>query len=237
MGLTTRMMKARSPSYPSPGDTFNSGQTTSFSTDDSFLGSMAGVDDDTFDFKKRKMVPGAFVGGQMEAVEDEDIGSAADEDEDGSFLEDGSTGTSTTGDQQSIEDGDEEMDMAGTFPTSYEHNDAVDATSVYNDRTRYPVRPGTPTKPDLDLAGDWTDQLQRTISPRKQDRNVLREIQANAFLNRKLQEDSPKVSSVDKQQKGFTTSIDLMNSLFRQPPKHDKSPMKKQNVQDKGFEV
>jgi nuclear pore complex protein Nup98-Nup96 len=65
----------------------------------------------------------------------------------------------------------------------------------------------------------------------------LREIQANAFLNRKLQEDSPKVSSVDKQQKGFTTSIDLMNSLFRQPPKHDKSPMKKQNVQDKGFEV
>jgi len=235
-------MKARSPSYPSPGDTFNSEQTTSFSTDDSFVGSMAGVDDDTFDFKKRKMVPGAFVGNRMEAIEDADMES---EDEDGSFLEDGSTDASTeqdveeevTGDQQSMEDEDEEMSMAGTFPASYEYNNAVDATSLYNDRTRHPVRPGTPTKSGLDLAGDWTDQLQRTISPRKQDRNVLREIQANAFLNRKLQEDSPKVSSADKQQRGFTTSIDLMNSLFRQPPKHEKSSMKKQNVQDKGFEV
>ena len=234
--------KARTPSYPSPGDTFNSEQTTSFSIDDSFVGSMAGVDDDTFDFKKRKMVPGAFVGNQMEAIEDEDMES---EDEEGSFLEDGSTGTSTeqdvegevTGDQQSMGDEDEKMSMAGTFPAyqSVEYKNAVDAT--YNDRTRHPVRPGTPTKPGLDLAGDWTDQLQRTISPRKQDRNVLREIQANAFLNRKLQEDSPKVSSADKQQRGFTTSIDLMNSLFRQPQKHEKSPMNRQNVQDKGFEV
>ena len=65
-------------------------QSATFSIDESFVGSMIGVDDDTFDFKKRKLVPGSF--GQAMEVEDEEMGS---EGETESFLEEGSTGSAT----------------------------------------------------------------------------------------------------------------------------------------------
>jgi nuclear pore complex protein Nup98-Nup96 len=232
--------------------TFNSEPNSTFSLDELFVGSTAGIDDDTFDFKKRKMVPGAF-GNQMEEFEDEEMGSV-DEDEEGSFLEDGSTGSAAerygdedaTESQQSIEsevgsDEDEDMTMAGSFPTPYqtvEHDD-ITRTDISNfEDTQRSTQWGTPTKPRLDLSGDWAEQLQRTISPRKQDRDALREKQAEAFAHREQPDDAPKESSTTNgRQKCFTTSIDLMNSLFSQPTKNVKSPGKKQNGHLRGFEV
>ncbi|GFF98348.1 nucleoporin NUP145 [Aspergillus lentulus] len=230
-------------------NTVGSEPTSTYTTDDSFVGSVAGVEDDTFDFKKRKMVPGAFGNQVMETIGDKDEASV---DEDESFLGDGSTGSTTEQDgddvtesQQSGEsdvefDEGEEMDMAGTFPNldhTVEHDDA-NSTDSYLDNTQPSLRPWeTPSKARLNLSGDWAEQLQRTISPRKQNRDALREIQTNAFTDRPLHDDTPKKSVTDNRQKGFATSIDLMNSLFQQPRKQQgQSPLKAQPAQPKGFE-
>ncbi|KAL4921695.1 nuclear protein 96-domain-containing protein [Aspergillus aurantiobrunneus] len=232
--------------FPADRDlTVGSEQMSTYSIDDSFASSVGGVDDDTFDFKKRKMVPGAFGNQAMDTVEEQEMGSENDEDE--SFLEEGSTGsTEQVGDdvtesQQSGEsevelDEGEEMDMAGTFPNLYrtvEH----DNEDMDNEITRPSLKSwNTPPKAPLDLTGDWAEQLQRTISPRKQNRDALREIQANAFSERPINDDTPTKSAADAQQKGFNTSIDLMNSLFQQPRKQGQSPLKPQKVQRKGFD-
>ncbi|KAL1870974.1 hypothetical protein Plec18167_007281 [Paecilomyces lecythidis] len=241
--------KAHSPA--NHDHTVGSEPTSSFSIDESFVGSMAGVDDDTFDFKKRKMVPGAF-GNQMGTIEDEEMESEGETEE--SFLEDGSAGSTIEQDgdeditesQQSIEsevgsDEDDEMEMAGSFPTPHRTAEQDHTTgSIMTDfeHTQRSVQPwGTPSKAQLDLSGDWADQLQRTISPRKQDRDALREIQANAFADKHLLDGAPKdKTTTDGRQKGFTTSIDLMNSLFQQPRKQGQPPAKKQNVQPQGLQ-
>lgn len=220
-----------------------------FSTDDSFVGSMAGVDDDTFDFKKRKIVPGSFGNQEMDVEGEggEELGSTEEE----SFLEAGSTGSTTEQDnstesrrsaESEVEfDEDTEVNMAGSFPRPHRtvERDDMESTDSRMEDTQPSMKPwGTPAKAHLDLSGDWADQLQRTISPRKQNRNALREIQANAFSERPLHDDAAKEkSTLGARQKGFTTSIDLMNSLFQQPRKQQPQHSLTQNVQAKGFEV
>ncbi|KAL5340473.1 nuclear protein 96-domain-containing protein [Aspergillus crustosus] len=241
----TPTQKAR---FPADRDlTVGSEQMSNYSIDDSFASSVGGVDDDTFDFKKRKIVPGAFGDQAMETVDEQVFGSEDDEEEE-SFLEDGSTGSTeqdgddVTESQQSGEselelDQDEDMDMAGTFPNldrTVEHDDDEDTENGFLQPSLKPWN--TPSKARLDLTGDWAEQLQRTISPRKQNRDALREIQANAFTERLLNDDTPTKSPAKTQQKGFATSIDLMNSLFQQPRKHAPSPRKPQPEQRKGFE-
>jgi nuclear pore complex protein Nup98-Nup96 len=118
-----------------------------------------------------------------------------------------------------------------------------DAQSIDSDLdTTHPIpKPfGTPGKPRLDLSGDWAEQLQRTISPRKQNRDALREIQANAFTDRLLLNDgSPAEKRTVSPKKGFTNSIDMMNSLFQQSPRKQNVPatQKASKPQPKGFEV
>lgn len=214
----------------SSDNTFTSDLDVSFSIDDSFVGSNAGVEDDTFEFKKRKIqVPGA--------IEDEDMGA----EDQGSFLEDGSAGsTERGGDTESQSevgpDEDTEMEIAGSFPS------APRPTAEQDDTTRSALnsrRFGTPTKPRLDLSGDWAEQLQRTISPRKQDRDALRQRQAEVFADRDEEEEDhgEQRPTSARGPKTFTTSIDLMNSLFAQSPmKVGKSP-KKQKGQKKNLEV
>ncbi|KAE8133421.1 nuclear protein 96-domain-containing protein [Aspergillus pseudotamarii] len=230
-------------------NTVASEQMSTFSTDDSFLGSVAGVDDDTFDFKKRKLVPGSFGNQAMVTMEDEHSNSGEDEE---SFLGEGSTGSTTeqegddvtesqhSGESEVELDEDEEMDMAGTFPSLHHTVERDDTKSIVslNENTQPSLKPwSTPPKARLDLSGDWAAQLQRTISPRKQDRDALREIQANAFTDRALHDDDTQEPVADTRQKGFATSIDLMNSLFQQPRKQQtQSPSKARNTQPRGFE-
>ncbi|KAJ5168383.1 uncharacterized protein N7482_003977 [Penicillium canariense] len=221
-------------------------QSAAFSIDESFVGSMAGVDDDTFDFKKRKIVPGSFGSRAMEA-EDEEMGSEGEAE---SFLEEGSAGSTIEHDDDVTEsqrsgdsivgsDEDQAMDMAGSFPNLH-HTVEQDDTDSDLDTTHPISKPlGTPGKPRLDLSGDWAEQLQRTISPRKQNRDALREIQANAFTDRSLLHDvSPNEKPTTSPQKGFSNSIDLMNSLFQQHPRKQNapSPLKAPKSQPKGFE-
>ncbi|KAJ5156638.1 hypothetical protein N7492_009441 [Penicillium capsulatum] len=221
-------------------------QSATFSIDESFVGSTAGVDDDTFDFKKRKLVPGSF-GSQATEMDEDQMHVSDGETE--SFLEEGSTGstieqddiTEQSGDSIVGSDEDQAMDMAGSFPNLHHTVEQDDTQTTGRDLdTTQPIKPfGTPPKRRLDLTGDWTEQLQRTISPRKQNRDALREIQANAFTDRPLLNDgSPAEKPMSSPKKGFTNSIDLMNSLFQQPQKqHTPSPLKASKSQPKGFEI
>ncbi|KAL2866605.1 uncharacterized protein BJX67DRAFT_133240 [Aspergillus lucknowensis] len=247
-GPDTPTLKTR---IPADRDlTVGSEQMSTYSIDDSFASSVGEVDDDTFDFKKRKIVPGAFGNQAMETVEEQEIGAEDEEDE--SFLENGSTGSTgqdnddvtvtesqQSGDSEVELDEGEDMDMAGTFPDLDRTVEHDDGEGVGNEFTQSSLKPwNTPPKARLDLTGDWAEQLQRTISPRKQNRDALREIQANAFSDRPLTDGTPTKPAASAQQKGFATSIDLMNSLFQQPHKQQgQSPLKQQNVQRKGFEV
>ncbi|KAI2676332.1 hypothetical protein DTO013E5_4580 [Penicillium roqueforti] len=220
---------------------------STFSIDESFVGSMIGVEDDTFDFKKRKLVPGSFANQAM-PVEDDYFSDGETE----SFLEEGSTGSTTENDDdvvtESQQSGDsvvgsdeaDEMDMAGAFPTPHrtvERND-YQSTNGDLDTTYHMSRHfGSPAKPQLDLSGDWAEQLQRTISPRKQNRDALREMQASAFIDRNLVNDeSPTNIATASPKKGFSNSIDLMNSLFQQPRKQAAPSPLKAKATPKGFE-
>jgi nuclear pore complex protein Nup98-Nup96 len=223
-----------------------------------------GVEDDTFEFKKRKLVPGAFGNREEDGVgeydQDQVMGSGS-ESEEGSFLEDGSAGSTEVEDEedQSVtqesfgseieSDEGDDMDMAGSFPTPHLTAEQITSgspakSSRLNDTLRSTTRLlDTPTKARLDLSGDWTQQLQRTISPRKQDRAALREVQGNAIVMSRGEDDTPKATrSVDPgADKGFATSIDLMNSLFRRPgdqaqPLGGKKEQQ-QGRKGKGFEV
>lgn len=247
-GPDTPTPKARSPAQPSTDNTFNSELNSTFSLDESFVGSMAGIDDDTFDFKKRKLVPGSF-GDQMMQADEEELNSAGEEE---SFLEDGSTGSverdaeddmteSVGSETESIED--EDMEMAGSFPiphhTVEQDNTARTGFSAL-DVTSNSMRLGTPTKSGLDLSGNWAQQLQRTISPRKQDRETLRVKQGDAFVDKSRQADNKQQAQAPASaspSKPFTSTIDVMQSLFQQPGKNVKSPGKQQKGQLKAFEV
>ncbi|KAJ5138824.1 uncharacterized protein N7515_003672 [Penicillium bovifimosum] len=253
--LDQSMMSAQGPDHATSKAEFDHPasfeQSTTFSIDESFVGSMIGVEDDTFDFKKRKLVPGSVPGSfanQAVPVENDDYFS---EGETESFLEEGSTGSTTENDDdvvtESQRSGDsvvgsdeaDEMDMAGAFPTPHRTVEQDDYQSTIGDLdTTHPISNpfGSPARPQLDLSGDWAEQLQRTISPRKQNRDALREMQANAFMERNLVNDeSPTNVATASPKKGFSNSIDLMNSLFQQPRKQSApSPLKAPKT--KGFE-
>jgi nuclear pore complex protein Nup98-Nup96 len=250
-------MSATAPDHPTPKAHFDQSvsfdQSTTFSIDESFVGSQMGVDDDTFDFKKRNLIPGSVPGsfsGQPMPAADEYFSEGETEE---SFLEEGSTGSTTENDDDVVTEsqvsGDsvvgsdeaDEMDMAGAFPTPHRTVEHEDYQSTNGDlETSHPISKhfGSPAKPQLDLSGDWAEQLQRTISPRKQNRDALREMQANAFIDRNLVNDeSPTNVATASPKKGFSNSIDLMNSLFQQPRKQAPPSLKASKSQPKGPEV
>ena len=156
-------------------------------------------EDDTFAFKQ-KTVPGGF--GRQSAV---------DYEQDRSFLGEGSAAAISGSEISDQEESDEEMNMAGSYP---QNDGAVEP--IVDSPAKSILKAGrnlwgTPGKPLVDLNGDWAEQLQRTISPRKQNRDALREIQGKVLLDRARE--APKRPQSSKKNE-FRTSIDVMNSLF-----------------------
>jgi nuclear pore complex protein Nup98-Nup96 len=153
-------------------------------------------EDDTFDFK-RKSLPGGF--------------DRPDE----SFLDDSAAGA-VTGSDDSYESDEQEsgddLNMAGSFPPPEQATEVIE-TPIKSAMKASQLAWDTPGRPLIDLDGDWAEQLRRTISPRKQNREALREIQAKVMLDRVNL--PPKQQSVSKE-KEIRTNIDLMNSLFGQ---------------------
>ena len=156
-------------------------------------------DSDTFDFKKS--VPGQF--GKQSVIPSDDEydeqSSPRREDHDS-----GSEESAYSEDDLMSEDG-ESPSMPGSLPQI--------SKSFMESTNRTPTKfalPGTPGKPLLDLEGDWAEQLQRTISPRKQNRDVLRATQNKVLLDKNFSPIKPKPAAPVR----ITNSTDLINSIF-----------------------
>ena len=216
--------------------------------------------DDTFEFKKKRLFPGAFDDapvfeddhemqeisqngesflGERSAASPFDNG----DDEPSEFIEDADLGA-----DNSLVVHDDEMGMIGSFPqpdvdvgveglfsaeTIFKPKSILKASQQPN-----PAGLGTPGKTAFNIGGDWAKQLQQTISPRKQDRFTLRESQVNLDNYYEIDHDNtPKVAATFKGGAGLVTSIDLMNSLFGQDEIRRTERGVKQGAKGKDFEV
>jgi nuclear pore complex protein Nup98-Nup96 len=176
--------------------------------------------DDTFSFKQQKTVPGGF--GQAAIIEDDvenPLFRSVERDT-------GSEHSALSEDEVS----DNEMDIAGSFPAGKDQN-TFDSP---NKPTLLPTALGTPGKALLDFDGDWAEQLQRTISPRKQNRDQLREQQNKILLDRVYSPIKPQ-SAVQK--KDFRTSLDVMNAIFDGPERRTRASKGTKGGIEADFEV
>ena len=127
-------------------------------------------------------------------------------------------------------DSDMEMEMAGSFP----------ATSIENAATEAALKLGydTPTKPVFSVHDDWAEALQRTISPRKKDRQALRETQAYVLEDQEDdRERTPKVSLRGTGPAKLDNHIDLMKSLWGQEQARKTGQKQKDARKEKGLKV
>jgi nuclear pore complex protein Nup98-Nup96 len=174
--------------------------------------------DDTFDFKKgkRKQLPGQF---DEEGMDDMGMYDEEEEEVSGSiqsFLGERSVGSSVGDVEDASELGlVEDQEIAGSFPLPSRTTEPsttlapIGPKSILKNSTAH----GTPLKTGSVLFGDdWTEQLQRTVSPKKQDRPALR---ANQSIVYTAPENEPTPKATDRKQP-FATSMDIMNSLFNQ---------------------
>lgn len=190
------------PDTPTPQRTTPKDAETSFNSSE-----MSGVTEsdpeDTFDFKKKKVLPGAF---DDQALFEEDVDMHEEEQDTRSFLDERSAGSqSENGVEEPMDHDDgfqsqelvrvEDQEMAGSFPhpdETAEHDDgysqdndeeeARDATvetpgAIMRARMRAMRTTGSPLKRKLKLDDDdWTDMLRRSVSPQKQDRAQLKKM-------------------------------------------------------------
>ncbi|KAH9864074.1 hypothetical protein J1614_010007 [Plenodomus biglobosus] len=213
----------------------HSSQMTSTPQEESFVSPQSqSSPDDTFDFKKgmrsRTGVPGGF--GDETVYEDD---GATEDSNSQSFLGQRSVGSL---------DGQQDADYTDESESELSHDqDMADSDSgpiqtteqapAKDDPFRDTLKPksilkgtqvlrpgmGTPAKAKPVFDDDWANQLQRTISPRKQDRQVLRESQGNV-----LKEQDFSVSQFAQTFGGgrqMTTAMDLMDSLFGETMKQN----------------
>ena len=203
--------------------------------------------DDTFEFRKKKMLPGAF--DDVPAVDEDEDMEVTQQDEI-SFL-DGRSATSPSdsgddepteiqasnhhGEDHALRVHDDDIEMVGAFPVT----DLGLPKSILKASHQTLDGAGTPKPLSLSIQDDWADQLQKTISPRKQDRQALRGSQAYTSGNQGIeQEETPKPTLRETSgDKDIATSIDIMNSLFGQEQLRRSQRDAKQPSKGKGFEV
>ncbi|KIW90195.1 uncharacterized protein Z519_08838 [Cladophialophora bantiana CBS 173.52] len=152
-------------------------------------------DDDTFAFKQ-KTLPGGY--GRQSIVDyhnDVPAAQATEESAMGSEMEE----------DYSDDENDNEVSMVGSYPPP---------TASPNKPILKHSTMGTPGKALINIDGDWAEQLQRTISPRKQNRDALRQVQSKILLDRTYEPMRPSLDFKPVNKTEFRTSIDIMNSLF-----------------------
>lgn len=181
--------------------------------------------DDTFDFKrgmrKQANVPGQF---GDEAVYEED--EVMDDTQGESFLGERSVG-SFDGQQdyeesesESAEDQSMADSVSGPIRTTElgaaNSKDSVMPKSIL--KTSQMLRPvmGTPSKGPAVFDDDWANTLQRTVSPRKQDRQALRQSQGEVLRERDGMSKSlvQSVSGRNTNANSMMDRMNLMESLF-----------------------
>ncbi|KAL6708992.1 hypothetical protein ACN47E_002119 [Coniothyrium glycines] len=210
-----------------------SSQMTSTPQDDSFDSPTQSQSspDDTFDFKRgmrsKANVPGGF--GTDTLYEDEDM----DDTHEQSFLGQRSVGSldgqqdadySEASESELAQDQsmvDSEFRLIQTTEQAPAKDDLFKASGKPKSilKASQVLRPGTGTPSKLQpvFDDDWANQLQRTISPKKQDRHVLRESQGNVLRGQNEQPSNSLQSF--RGGRPITTAMDLMDSLFGETEK------------------
>ena len=204
--------------------------------------------EDTFEFRKKKILPGAFE--DQDGISDNERDDTGQVQNDESFLDErlaaapSDNGVDEPSEVQHVnretehrslvvreEDQDMEIEMAGAFPLP----DLDEAAPKPLVQLGY----GTPGKGALNVGGDWAEELQRTISPRKQDRQALREMQAHVLKDREVDKEKTPNAKLSGKSTGskLATSIDLMNSLFGQEQARKKMRNAKQDTKGNGVKV
>lgn len=230
---------------PKPDTAVTSQEMVQVSPDDaSVMSEEESNPDDTFEFKRgpSKNLPGGFddepVYADMDMADDNDVQAEPSPEQHGSsMLEDPFTSSGSALAVQAEGRPTEEaieQDLVGSFP---------EPAPAFGDNFSGSIMPksilktsnfwGTPKK-DLALTGDWAEQLQRTVSPKKQDRQALRERQS-VMGERPLNNNSnaPFAASLAGG-KAFSTTMDIMNSLWAPAASTNRN---KTTAGGKGFEV
>ncbi|KAH7136004.1 nuclear protein 96-domain-containing protein [Dendryphion nanum] len=207
-----------------------SSQMSSTPQDDSPVSHTQSSPDDTFDFKKgkrsRASVPGGF-GGEAAYEEEEDADETMGTNDE-SFLGERSVGSldgqvdadyTEESESESVEDqdmADSVSELAQTTEQSLAKpidlmRDSIKPKSILKNSQLLRPTLGTPSKGRFTFDDDWANQLQRTISPKKQDRQALRESQGNTLrghnLNTTVFEQSLKTSTIP-------THMELLEGLW-----------------------
>lgn len=209
-----------------------SSQMTSTPQDDSFASPTQSSPDDTFDFKKgmrggRTNVPGGF-GDDSLYDDEEEMQDTHGE----SFLGQRSVGSlDRQHDADYYEESESELardqNMADSASSPFQTTEQFAAKDEISRGSLMPksilkagqfLKPatGTPSKAQPVFDDDWANQLQRTISPKKQDRQALRESQGHVLREQELQ---PTNFSQSFRGRPMTTAMDLMDSLFGETEK------------------
>ncbi|KAJ4295238.1 hypothetical protein N0V90_007249 [Kalmusia sp. IMI 367209] len=229
-----------SPVPETPAQLGNS-QMSNTPQDDSIASASQSSPDDTFDFKrgmrKRANVPGQF-GDEAAYEEDEEMGHTQGE----SFLGERSVG-SLDGQHDYIEasesDSVDDQDMANSVsgPARTTEQDVAKQPNPFKDSVKpksilkasQVLRPtmGTPSKGPTVFDDDWANALQRTISPRKQDRLALRESQGDALRERGNNTTNLAQSFGAGNMKTTMSRMDLMDSLFGETDRRKDSTTKR----------
>ncbi|MCJ1432977.1 Nuclear pore complex protein Nup98-Nup96 [Xylographa pallens] len=206
--------------------------------------------DDTFDFRNTRMLPGAFDG---KPAFDDDQEMAEVQENGHSFLDGGlarspsDSGVDEPSDLQEeldrVEDRslivrDDDMEMIGAFPpTNNEHQYIEDVVQPKSILKASQMSLGSPTRLIVNMGDDWAEQLQKTLSPKKQDRHALRQSQLQLFKEHDgEQEETPITQAPIRDASGFATSIDLMNSLFGKEQQRKSGRDAKQGEKGNAFE-
>lgn len=219
----------------------------SIGSDNEFSG-ISSSPEDTFEFRRKKILPGAFE--DHEEILDYEHDKVESIHKDDSFLEELlAVSPSDSGEDEPSEnqhendeiedrslairgeDEDTEMEMAGAFPSP--NIDEGPPKSLVQ------LGYGTPGKGTINVHGDWAEELQRTISPKKQDRQALRETQARLLKDRDVNEKNTPNAKLSGNYKGskLSTPIDLMNSLFGQEQSRTNGRNAKQATKGNGVKV
>lgn len=215
--------------------------------------------EDTFEFRKtKKILPGTF--DSQDVYEDLEDGDELIEQE--SFADDQSMCSQSDITTEELTDPDDVMDdgesvsimdqaIVGSFIENENSMDLIDPESPnfhlksMNETTGALIKSqpegftsyGSPLRQRFLPCDDWISTLQATVSPRKKDRALLKSLiqsqdELEQYSTEQQASPTPAKSKLDSDRRGFSTSIDLMNSLFGQTS----SPVKSSKVFKKGGE-
>ncbi|KAF2739627.1 hypothetical protein EJ04DRAFT_508511 [Polyplosphaeria fusca] len=236
--LATSELSA-APDTPDVAMSANGRQTYESPQDDESIASpVQSSPDDTFDFKKGKRklaaIPGEY---DDNGIYDEEVDDSLDNNGE-SFLGQRSVGSLDGhamdyqgSESESVEDEDMADPISGPVRTtelpaakgSDSFKDSIKPKSILKP-TQFLRPTGTPSKAQLVFDDDWANQLQRTISPKKQDRPTFKEAEDNV-----LQERDGNTAHLAHSFNGsvIATRMDLMESLFGKSSKETESMKKR----------